>query len=270
MRTGSLKGGSLRDRAYEVLKRRIISIGLQPSARLDQARLERELGLGRTPIREALFRLSAEDLVEVQHNRGFAVKPLTLQGASDLFEALLVMERFSARLAAYHVTPANLSGLEACYRRIQSAVERQDYLGITLENSRFHRGIAAASHNQFVQMFLETLHDQAQRLAYISFSRPLGRRTVKENFQRAQQDHRRIIEYLTERDADGVDEVVTAHTLAFRSRVQAFFESEPAEGFPWKHPGSSQRSGSRPGHPAVRVYAADGAGRNGRRSSRVG
>ncbi|MGH7334161.1 MAG: GntR family transcriptional regulator [Candidatus Rokuibacteriota bacterium] len=228
------KSASLRDEAYEVLKTRIISMGLQPSVRLDQARLERELGLGRTPIREALLRLSAENLVEVNHNHGFTVKPLTLKDASDLFEALLTMERFSARLAAQHITPAELRALETGYGRIQAAIEREDYLRITLANSLLHRQIAAASHNRFVQMFLETLHDQAQRLAYISFSRPLGRRTLKENFQRAQHDHRQIIQCLSKRDAEGVDEIMTAHTLAFRSRIQAFLESQPAEEFRWK------------------------------------
>lgn len=231
------KTASLRDKAYEVLKTRIISMGLQPSVRLDQARLERELGLGRTPIREALLRLSAEDLVEVNHNHGFAVKPLTLKGASDLFEALLVMERFSARLAAQHITPAELRALETCYGRIQAAIEQEDYLRITFANSLLHRQIAAATHNRFVQMFLETLHDQAQRLAYISFSRRLGRRTPKENFERAQHDHRRIIQCLSKRDGEGVDEIVTAHTLAFRSRIQAFLESQPAEEFRWKPAG---------------------------------
>jgi DNA-binding GntR family transcriptional regulator len=249
MRKRRRAGGSLRERAYEVLKRRIISMGLSPSARLDQARLEQELGLGRTPIREALLRLAAEDLVELTHQRGFAVKPLTLQGASDLFEALLVMERFSARLAAQQATRADVTELETRYGRIQSAIERQDYLEITLENSRFHRSLAAASHNRFVEMFLETLHDQAQRLAYISFSRPLRRRTVRENFRQAQQDHRRIIDCVVARDVEGVDGIVTSHTLAFRSRVQAFLESEPAEAFPLGRAGLVK--GSRSGRLAV-------------------
>jgi DNA-binding GntR family transcriptional regulator len=225
-----MKRESLMERAYEAISARIISMQFEPGTRLDQAWLERELGLGRTPIREALFKLSAENLVEVSHNRGFTVKPLSLKEVSDLFEALLVAERFSGRLASHRMTRARLQALESRYRRIQAAVDRQDYLRITVENALFHREIAAASDNQFVRIFVESLQNQAQRLAYISFSRTLSREmTLKDHFSRAQWDHQQIIRCLADGDADGVEKVIFAHILLFRGRIQAFLESTIAE-----------------------------------------
>ena len=221
------------ERAYEALKRRIVSLKLQPGMRLDQARLERELGLGRTPIREALFRLTSEGLVDANHNQGFVVRPLTLDDAAALFETLLVFERFSARLATHRISAPELAALKVRYDAIQAAVEHQDYLRITLENSLFHREIAAATHNHFVHTFADTLQTQAQRLAYISFSRRLSRHgTLKEHFRRAQRDHRELLRCFSARDADGADRVITAHTLLFRSRIEAMLGSVPAEAFP--------------------------------------
>ena len=79
---------SLAANAYAIIYRNIVSLVYEPGQRLEENQLVEQLGIGRTPIREALFRLAAEKLVEVVRGRGFFVRDITLRDTRDLFEAM--------------------------------------------------------------------------------------------------------------------------------------------------------------------------------------
>lgn len=225
-------GRSLMQEAYEAVKARIVSLQFRPGERLDERRLEAEVAVGRTPIREALFALSAEGLVEILPNRGASVRPLMLADIRDLFEVLTLIERFSARLAAPRVTGPELRALRAAHTEINRAIRGRDYLAITYANSRFHRLIFSASGNTYLGQMYDLLHPQSQRLAYLCFSTELRTRArLRDHFAQVRADHEAILRHLARQDPDALEKTVVGHVQLFRERVQGLLETGEAEEF---------------------------------------
>jgi DNA-binding GntR family transcriptional regulator len=223
---------TLMQEAYDAIKGRIISLQFRPGERLDERRLAAGVRVGRTPIREALFALHAEGLVEVLPNRGVSVRPLMLPDIRDLFQVLALIERFSARLAAPRITADELTALRGAQAEINRAIRARDHLGITYANSRFHRLIFASSGNAYLGRMYDLLNPQSQRLAYLCFStEPRARASLREHFDQVRADHEAILRHLSRRDPDALEKAVLAHVQLFRERVQGLLETGEAEAF---------------------------------------
>lgn len=218
----------LNERAYQQIKDRIITLELSPGSQVDERSLEELLSIGRTPIREALFRLSAEELVEVVANRGFFIKPITIVDVKSLFEAMLISERASAVLAARRVREDHIGRLHQVHGHLQKAMGKQDYLQVTLSNSDFHRIIHESIDNRFLCSSLNHLQNQAQRLAYLAYSKEMTPNDLESHFKRVTKDHEIIIALLKKRDEQGLVHKVTDHIQLFYSRIVNFM-SPPIE-----------------------------------------
>ena len=218
----------LNERAYQQIKDRIITLELSPGSQVDERSLEELLSIGRTPIREALFRLSAEELVEVIANRGFFIKPITIEDVKSLFEAMLISERASAVLAARRVREDHIGRLHQVHGHLQKAMGKQDYLQVTLSNSDFHRIIHESIDNRFLCSSLNHLQNQAQRLAYLAYSKEMTPNDLESHFKRVTKDHENIIALLKKRDEQGLVHKVTEHIQLFYSRIVNFM-SPPIE-----------------------------------------
>ena len=95
-----IKSLPLSEIAYQGIKELVVTLKLSPGDQVDEEGIAQALSIGRTPIREALFRLNAENLVETVHGRGFFVPDISLSHLKDLFETMLIMERSAVALAA--------------------------------------------------------------------------------------------------------------------------------------------------------------------------
>src|SRR5437773_9918370 len=104
---------SLADRAYVAIRDKIVSLALAPGAVINERELVEELGIGRTPTREALRRLAQEKLVDVYPRRGMFVTGIDVRELARLSEVRLVLEPEAARLAAERATEADLAELPA-------------------------------------------------------------------------------------------------------------------------------------------------------------
>ena len=208
----------LSEAAFQQIKSQIVSLKLDPGAQIDEAALAERLDIGRTPIRESLFRLAAEGLLRFKAGRGFFVRDITLNDIKDLFETLLVLERAAVALAVRRITPSGIRRLEQLNQRFQKAWDRHRYLDVTMANSRFHREIYAATGNAYMQSALESLQTQSQRLAYICFTRP-AEVDLRTHADASIQDHRVLIACLGEKDEAGAVALTTAHIQRFRKRV---------------------------------------------------
>lgn len=219
---------SLNEQAYREINELIISLQLAPGSQVDERVLAERLGIGRTPIREALFRLAAEGLVETVPKRGFFIKPVTVDDIRALFEAMIFMERDVAFLAARRITNEHVERLWEVHAALQKAMKDRDYLKITLENSRFHRLVYDASENRFFTSSLNHIQNQAQRLAYLSYSREMEPNDLQSHFQRVIGDHTAVIELLAARDQKRLVQKITEHVQLFHSRVIRYM-SPPLE-----------------------------------------
>jgi DNA-binding GntR family transcriptional regulator len=210
---------SLNETAYRKISELIISLELAPGSQVDERSLAERLAIGRTPIREALFRLAAEGLVETVPKRGFFIEPVTVEDIRALFEAMILLERDALYLAARRIPEERIHTLKEVNEALRQAMRARDYLKITLENSRFHRFLYEAVGNRFLTAYLNRLQNQAQRLAYLSYSRDMAPDDLESHFQRVIGDHNDIIELLSARDQEGIVRKITQHIQLFRSRV---------------------------------------------------
>ncbi len=136
------------DHAYEAIKSRILSGDLPPGTRLREVHLARETGVSRTPVREALRRLSAEGLAVVLPRRGAVVGQWSLADVEEIFELRVLLEGYGAGRAAQRIDETTLAELEELAREMEALRQRgrpRDLARITDLNSRFHLAIARAS-----------------------------------------------------------------------------------------------------------------------------
>jgi DNA-binding GntR family transcriptional regulator len=208
--------------AYQKIKERIVTLILRPRDQVDEAVLVDNLSIGRTPIREALFRLVAENLVEVVHGRGFFVRDITLNDLRDLFETMLILERAAVSLAARRIGKDQIENLRQVNADFRQAWLKKDFLGVTLLNSRFHRSIYKAADNAFLFSYLDNLQSQTQRLAYICFSKEPAAYDIKSHAELSIKDHQSLIELLQQGSDLEAVKVITEHVKLFQRRVLNF------------------------------------------------
>jgi DNA-binding GntR family transcriptional regulator len=151
--------------------------------------------------------------------RGFFIEPVTVEDIRALFEAMILLERDALYLAARRIPEERIHTLKEVNEALRQAMRARDYLKITLENSRFHRFLYEAVGNRFLTAYLNRLQNQAQRLAYLSYSRDMAPDDLESHFQRVIGDHNDIIELLSARDQEGIVRKITQHIQLFRSRV---------------------------------------------------
>jgi len=153
-------------RAYELIRRRITTLELPPGAPINEQQLAEELGLGMTPVREALKLLAHDDLVVITPRHGLYVAEVNLADLQQISEMRLVLETQSARLAAQRATADELAVLEAL-RQEQAATPVEDKRRLFDLDRKFHQAIARAAHNQYLARTLDHLFGLTQRLWYL-------------------------------------------------------------------------------------------------------
>ncbi|HYC38703.1 MAG TPA: GntR family transcriptional regulator [Usitatibacter sp.] len=141
---------SLAERAYELLVRKITRLELPPGSVLVDKVLIEELGIGRTPIREAMQRLAIERLVDHLPNRGMLVSEITADGVQQIYEFRAVLDGYAAWLAATRATPEQVRELAAAHKRLVRATEDDDVNEFVEGDRDFYRALSAAAHNSLV------------------------------------------------------------------------------------------------------------------------
>jgi len=211
----------LNEQAYRMIKEMIVSVQLEPGNQIDESSLATRLKIGRTPVREALFRLAAENLVTVVKGRGFSVRDISLQDLRDLFETMLMLERSAVLLAAQRIQKEHIEALQQLNMDLSEAWKSRSFLEVTHLNSRFHRVIYQATDNGFLASYLNNLQNQSQRLAYMCFSKDTGGYDMASHAELAIKDHQALIDGFRKQAAADTVNVITQHVKLFHRRVQA-------------------------------------------------
>ena len=213
-------------KAYNLLKEKIITLEFGPGEPLNEKEIEKEFGLGRTPFREAILKLEADNLVDVFPGKGTYVKQITLKGVRDLLQALLAMERSAVQLTILNITPEQIAEIRSINEQINEAIRERDSLRITYFNSQFHRLIAKASDNEYLSTYIQKIRVEEQRLAFLCFSKEVSATyPLKEHFDQVIEQHLNIITYIEKKDARKLDEELVNHNRLFHRRIFGYLES---------------------------------------------
>ncbi|HWV86209.1 MAG TPA: GntR family transcriptional regulator [Capillimicrobium sp.] len=198
-----IQAASVVSLAYERIRTLILNGEVPAGTRLGQVELAERLGISRTPVREALRRLTGEGLVEFQDNRGFRVAQLRLEDVLQRLEVRLLLEPGAARLAAERATEADLAELEASVER---EVAARTAVAVHDASREFHIGVARASHNRELVMALENLWliEVGRRL--------LAQRRAAPHWQDGDvAEHRAILAAIAARDGDRAAALMESH-----------------------------------------------------------
>lgn len=214
--TNERKRGSGVKFVHDVLRDEILDLVLAPGSPIDEIQLAERLSMSRTPIREALVRLASEGLVATLPNRSTVVAPIDFLNMQAFFDALTLMYRVTARLAAQYRTEQNLDLIRAQQAHFTRAVEKHDALEMISSNAEFHKAIAAAARNPYFASLSNRLLDEGRRLMrvyYSSFGDHLPQPYVVE--------HEDIIAAIVARDVATADTLASAHADQIVSHIKA-------------------------------------------------
>jgi DNA-binding GntR family transcriptional regulator len=195
---------------YEVLRQRILEGRHAPGARLVEQRLAEELGVSRTPVREALARLQSEGLVEIYPNRGAVVRTFTPQHLVDAYGLRAVLEGHAAHQAARRIGGSGLEALERECEALEAALEtsfssrRDEVEFLVHHNGLYHQTIIAASGNQRLMDLVQQVSDVPLHYRSFYWYTPEERRIS--NFF-----HRRILGALRSREAERAGALMREH-----------------------------------------------------------
>jgi DNA-binding GntR family transcriptional regulator len=184
---------ALPDRVYSVLKYRILTCTMVPGQRLNEKEIASELKVSRTPLREALNRLSQENLLVRTPYCGYAVSVVTEDDIRDLCESRLILETATAGLAAERATPVELERMTQLVELRYTPGDRVTYTRYLKANSIFHRELARASHNGRLESMVMAVLDELQRPLYLGLDVGLDAET-------ATREHVLLVEAIESRD----------------------------------------------------------------------
>src|SRR5688500_6344608 len=207
-----LKRRRLVDDAVQMLRAAILKGRMVDGARLRQTDLADQLGISRTPIREALVRLQEEGLVELLPGGGVRVKVLNLDEAVELYDVREVLDGLAARLAAGRIDAPGRGRLDRALARQAVCIERGDAGPWFAAHVAFHEEIVrAARHRQLARL------STVVRLSIRRFH-PLLLRTVH-RLEHAYAEHRALYDAIRTHDADGAERLARAHIASAREIV---------------------------------------------------
>lgn len=193
------------DEVHRELLRRFITGQLGPGERLPEIALAEQLGVSRTPVREALRRLAGEGLVVLVPNGGARVVAPTRLELEETFEVRCEMECLAARKAAKRITPAQLCLMEEQAQEEDRIIRDWDVEAYVKANTVFHRIIAEASGNSVLVEYLENM--LARTFAYMVFVQAF----LASERNPSVGEHQAIVEALRARDPDEAERLIKHH-----------------------------------------------------------
>lgn len=201
---------------FDALQTAIVTGDLKPGEKIREAELARKFGTSRGPLRDALRRLEARRLVTNTPNAGARVVSLSKAQLLELYQLREALEGLTCRLAAEHMTDAEIAELSAVLDRHEAELRRKDGAEYFRQEGDldFHFRIAATCQNELLRSALCEDHYQLMRLYRYKFSNRAGRP------QRALAEHRHILDAIRDRDGELAELLMRRHIRNARQTAE--------------------------------------------------
>jgi len=194
----------LRELVLDAIRGAIMNGTLQPRERLMEIQMAEELGVSRTPIREALRKLELEGFIVMVPRKGAYVSDLSFKDIADVFEIRAALEGLAAGLAAERITEEELERMERLLVEKQEAITQDDIGKLVDVDTKFHELMYQASRNVRLGSIISNLREQIQRFRLTSLSYP-GRNKL------SLEEHKKIVEAIQARDYQLARQLATEH-----------------------------------------------------------
>lgn len=202
----------LREFAYEELKQRVVTGQIGPGVRMMEIALANDLGVSRTPIREAMRKLEKEGLVTIEPHRGASASLLSPRDIINLLTVRARLEQLAAEQATQRMTPALIDQLRNIASSYEQSVQESDTGHIIKYDEAFHQAIVTATDNEILISFCRMAQDRALRFRYLyydDFSR----------YKHMPSEHYHIIDAIKSGDSRRAGQVSFAHVNSLQDFV---------------------------------------------------
>jgi DNA-binding GntR family transcriptional regulator len=195
---------TLHEEVLERLRDMIIEGRLAPGQRINEGVVGAQLGVSRTPLREAIKTLASEGLVEIQPAKGAMVRKFSERDLLQILAVLTALEQLGGRIACAQASDETIAGIKAMHDRMMELYVARDRLDYFKLNQAIHSAIVGASGNDVLVEMHGTLQARIKRLRFIGNEGP-------EKWAGAVSDHEEIIEALLKRDGEALATAIGHH-----------------------------------------------------------
>jgi len=203
---------SLAGQVYEAIKKDIISCALGPGQQIAQQQLAERYGVGITPVREALQKLTREGLVLTIPRFGYLVTTITISDVAEIFELRAILESAAARLAAARASDEQVEQLAGLAGYTYVYKDRDSYSDFLTHNRAFHIALAKASGNKRLIEAISHLMDELTRMFHLGLD-------LKDSAAEMRQEHQELVEVLRQRNPEEAEKIVLAQINRSRQRI---------------------------------------------------
>ena len=201
----------MREDVIDTIRNKILEFHYQPGETLNEVELAGELNVSRTPVREALIRLSSENLVTIQKGSSARVSEINIRDFQKLIEYRLILERGAARLTAANATDLHIQQLEDLQKKVDER-EKNNLLEMIDIDCQFHRILHDASDNPFlIQSMTIVMNKFSILLRQISYKSKGFLTSLP-----------KVIEALKKNDADKMEQLMVAHMVDFIEQISLY------------------------------------------------
>lgn len=200
---------NFKEKSYDIIKNKIVTCELMPGEVVDQNALMEEIGVSKTPIREAINALEQEDLVVILPRRGVLVSNISVNDVSHIYTIREVMEPLIAKLATPNIEKDVMKHFAEVFNS-----EKLDMDEITKNDHRLHNYLAERTGNKYIIRLMDNILAQNMRIVVLGARIP--KRLYKSN-----QEHLEIIEMMLKFDAEGAQEAMSEHIKSAKTVAAA-------------------------------------------------
>lgn len=203
---------TLADQAHALVKEQIISARYLPGQFLQEAELCADLGMGRTPVRQALQRLHQEGLLDVIHRKGVVVRSDSLTELLFALEARILVEPYCAAKCAERASPSDIESLMTLHREYQHMREKGDRVALMEIDRKMHAMIGNVAGNKLLLELLRPIQERMSRLWFLPHWQ-------RDDFGETAHEHDALIAAIREHRSDAASAAMQVHLESLKQRI---------------------------------------------------
>ena len=202
---------SLSDRILRIVEKAILNGSIKPGERLIETELAKNLGISKSPVREALKRLEGEGIVQLAPRKGYFVRDINRKNIEEFFEVMCILEPTSALLALNKKNETVCREIDEILVNMDRCLRKKDYEFYRMLNDQFHGLFYRLTENEWIIKISQMLRKQAYILRSLSLT--------KDRFMSSRKEHQAIADAYKKNDKRLLEKAVKNHLSMFKENI---------------------------------------------------
>jgi len=202
---------SLSDRILTIIEKAILTGSIKPGERLIETELAKNLGISKSPVREALKRLEGDGIVKLEPRRGYFVRDIDRKSIEEFFDTMFIFEPTSAVMSLKRKDENVCREIDELLRNMERCLRKKDYESYRALNDQFHGLFYSLTENEWIIKISQMLRKQAYILRSLSLT--------KDRFLRSIEEHQAIADAYKKNDKRLLEKAVKNHLTMFKENI---------------------------------------------------